>query len=76
MALPGQFLFPPPGIVLSFNYLDTIDVSWESFQPNATDCYLTLYYAITTNNYIAYTPGMYNNNPLVTYIFNQFNPTI
>ncbi len=47
---PGSFSYPPPGSNLQFNYIDSVVASWVSFDSNATDCNLQLWYWNTTNN--------------------------
>ena len=40
----GAFSYPPLGSTLHFNYVDSIITSWEVFDSNATDCFLSVWY--------------------------------
>jgi hypothetical protein len=39
----GVFLYPPNNSDLSFNYLDTVNVTWNTYAHYATNVNLTLY---------------------------------
>lgn len=39
----GIFLYPPNDSDLSFNYLDTVNVTWNTYAPYATNVNLQLY---------------------------------
>ena len=40
----GTFQYPPNGNRLVFNFLDTVNATWEAGQENSTACYLSLWY--------------------------------
>lgn len=41
---PGNFSYPPPGSTLQFNYIDSVVTSWLSFDSDATESYLSVWY--------------------------------
>ena len=41
---PGNFSYPPPGSSLHFDYVDSLITSWLTFDPNVTDCLLSIWY--------------------------------
>lgn len=40
----GEFLYPPIDNKLNFNYRDTVNVSWTTFNANASTGFLSLWY--------------------------------
>lgn len=43
----GEFLYPTVGILPTYNHIDTLNVTWETFSQNFTSPWLMLY--LTTN---------------------------
>ena len=57
---PAKFSYPPLGSNLQFNYIDSVVTSWLVFDPNPTECFLSVWYWPNTDPWRV---GMSNPRP-------------